>query len=200
MNTVIRIAASTIIMIGAISCGGGGGGGTSFYGGVWDFAGTKVLDDCNSGMDTNTILTLTVNQDEDYVVVDSGSLTMTGTTNDHDGFDVSGSSTMSNGCVGGYAYGFRDASDGSADVALAIVANCGGSTCSLGYAGTAIRRGGKLLVSGPSNLGLDAMLETIADQCLEQSPQKSASGNTDLVEGDVESDALMVARSLLTNM
>jgi len=97
---------------------------------------TKLSDEC--GIRQTSINTdVLVNQDGDRVVVNSGRMTLTGTTNEHDGFDVSTDAKDLGGCFGAGAYSFRDASDGEAVVGLALSVQCGGRTCTAGFGGTA---------------------------------------------------------------
>lgn len=135
-----------VLTCGFISaCGGGGGGGSSlpFYGGIWKFEGVKVVDDCQSGAPFATATTLTINQEDAHVVVDSGNVVLEGsvdTTND--GFLVVAekASTVAGCSPNKFAYSFEDASDGNANVAVAIVTTCGNAQCSLAFSGTAVRQ------------------------------------------------------------
>ena len=107
--------------------GGGGGGGSdeAFYAGIWRFIGTKILDDCSSGLPNSSTVDITVNQNGNNIVAKSGNITLTGTTNNEDGFNVGYESVSSNGCPVATAYIFKNASDGNADVGLGIAAQCG---------------------------------------------------------------------------
>jgi hypothetical protein len=85
-----------------------------------------------------------VNQDGTRIVVDSGNAVLTGNTTDDDGFAVDAiRAPDANGCIGGVAYNFKDASDGEANVGAAISSTCpnrGNLICTVGYGGTAVRR------------------------------------------------------------
>lgn len=127
-------------VIGVQGCGGGGGGDdAAFYGGVWRFSGIKFSDECNSGADTAFNSVISVNQDENRVVATSGQITLTGTTNDKDGFSVTATAPAPNGCTYAYAYEFRNASDGHADVGLGFALQCGNRICAIGYGGPGVR-------------------------------------------------------------
>lgn len=163
-----------IILIGVfavVGCGGGGGsssgGGT--YNGIWQFNGVKVLDECGSGAPSlAAIQNLIVNQDGNNIVVNSGQITLTGTTNNDDGFLVSTQTVSPQGCPIGYGYSFSDASDGDADVAIAIVVTCGNAQCRLGFAGNAIRDGSRSLITSSDSIeslanSLDTSLGSLVD-------------------------------------
>lgn len=139
----MRMRLSVLLLLGAIGihgCGGGGGSDDgAFYGGVWRFSGIKFSDECNAGVSTVFNTVITVNQDQGRIVATSGQITLTGTTNDKDGFSVSATAPAPNGCSYGYAYEFRNASDGEADVGLGFALQCGNRICTVGYAGPGIR-------------------------------------------------------------
>ena len=120
------------------ACGGGGGGGddTGFYGGTWNFRGALLINECGGDVSNPFVVDLLVNQDGDGVVVNSGSATLTGSVTENDGFLVTDERVI-NGCNSVAGYEFRNASDGEADVAFAIILNCGGVSCSVGWGGTA---------------------------------------------------------------
>lgn len=132
----------TLFSLATTGCGGGGGGGTPFYGGIWRFRGLKVVDTCRISNESVFSTTLTVNQIEDRVVVDSGRVVLEGNTNEEDGFNVSNSSENGN-CRTISQYQFKDASDGDAEAVLAITTTCGVARCELGFAGNAERSSGK---------------------------------------------------------
>ena len=141
-----RLSILIILCFMSVACGGGGGGdSTPFYAGIWAFTGYRVVNDCNvPSIPSQASVTLTVNQDNKRVVLQSGKVTLEGTVDDKtDGFTVSTGSTTSEGCQLGTSYVFRDASDGEADVGMAMVMVCGTRQCTIGYGGTAVRQGGK---------------------------------------------------------
>ena len=138
-NTYLVIAAIMASLLGG--CGGGGGGGQASYAGQWVFVGRNLINDCNANVPTTETLNWTVNQDGSTVVVNSGQVTLQGSTNDKDGFEVTAYSTnSSNGCETGYGIGFEDASDGEAQAVVALVVKCGNVTCRIGYGGIATRQ------------------------------------------------------------
>ena len=99
---------------------------------------------------SNITVSPVVNQDGSRVVVDSGTIVLTGTTNDEDGFAVQNvGSPDANGCVTGTAYAFKNASDGNADVGVALVVRCptssGNLECAVGYGGPGVRRNNRSL-------------------------------------------------------
>lgn len=148
MKAVTRtvIAALTLSLF---ACGGGGGGGSNgggssgFYAGTWDFVGRLGLDDCNTGAAPTASAVFLVNQDGNRVVLNTGSLALQGTTNNQDGFDVSGGSTLPSGCQGATAVVYTDASDGSAAAALVLAVRCGAARCNAGWSGEAVLRSGR---------------------------------------------------------
>lgn len=139
----------SVILIGALLCSacGGGGGGTGntkgFYAGMWTVSATKVVDDCQAGLDETISRTVTVNQNGNTVVLDSGSLVLTGTTNEDDGFTVT-HSDFTDGCTRAAAYSFGNASDGLADVGFALSVQCGVAKCTAAYSGSGERLNGKI--------------------------------------------------------
>jgi len=148
MKTIYLLVCPLIFLI---SCGGGGSNGSpkSFYGGIWQFTGTKVIDDCNgpnSPIPNTFTTTVTINQNGENVVVDSenGATTYVGTTNDKDGFSAEQNSSgvgATSGliCTNSTAYVFEDASDGEANAAYVIVTICGSKQCTVAFKGTATR-------------------------------------------------------------
>lgn len=140
-----KIALLSLIVFVSAACGGGGGGKSSsgFYGGTWNFAGRIVVNDCNSQIPSETVVNLVVNQDGNRVVVNAGSVTLQGNTNNRDGFDVASASQSANGCETGTAIIFANASDGIADTGLAIVAQCGNLRCTASWGGESVRQNGK---------------------------------------------------------
>jgi hypothetical protein len=71
--------------------------------------------------------------------VQAGSLTLTGSVNDNDGFEALITRPGTNGCTQAASLVFTNASDGNADAGLAFAAQCGNITCTVGYAGSAVR-------------------------------------------------------------
>lgn len=144
-----RIALA-VAFVGLAGCGGGGGGTAKedsaggFYAGTWDIQGAKVSDDCRTGLPTVATNTVVVNQDGSRVVVDSGNLVLTGSTNSRDGFEASESAPGSPGCTTATSYSFDDASDGNAIVAFGIGAQCSGRTCLVLYSGSGTRRNARV--------------------------------------------------------
>ena len=137
---------------------------------------------------------LTVNQNESYVVVDSGSITLTGSTNEYDGFTVSAVTAGSDGCTNAYAYEFRNASDGEAEVALGIGVRCGSSQCVVAYGGAAVRNGSRLALAGK---GIEYDPETLAEElsakCLGEGQGTPVAEDAP----DIEADAFDSARAVL---
>src|SRR5690554_6576723 len=123
MKKVILFLCALSLVVGCGGGGGGGGGGRSgaFYGGIWDFTGLNLTNNCGAFVPDFTSVRMTVNQDGNRVVVNSGTVVLDGVTNpEDDGFDVTATSVSSNGCPTAYAYSFKDASDGEAAVGLAL--------------------------------------------------------------------------------
>jgi hypothetical protein len=148
-NFTLRMLLSFSVTTVLYSCGGGGGGGNSaFYGGVWQFQGVKVIDDCNFNAPNSATLTLNVNQAGDEVIADVGSLQFSGMTNDEDGFTIIHQQPADDLCETASAIAFKEASDGNANAGYAIVTKCRSLTCSVGYSGTAIRSSRRSLESG----------------------------------------------------
>ena len=149
------------------ACGGGGSGNASnFYGGVWEFQGRMLINDCNLNLPGAFSAVNTVNQDGTRVVLDSGSLVFEGKVNDHDdGFDV-GIRRLADGCETASAYSYQEAEDGDASVGFAIVSACGSLACTVGYGGRSIRTSGRMLQSADD---LPALLESLVLQTSTQS-------------------------------
>jgi hypothetical protein len=129
-----------------LACGGGGGGSSSGnYSGTWDISAVRVINDCGVALPYTFTNTIIVNQSEGRIVVNSGNRVLQGEVNDEDGFVVTDVLPPSGNCALGAAYAFRDASDGEADVGVAIIARCGVRECNVGYGGSATRRDLKML-------------------------------------------------------
>ncbi len=173
MKHLLKILTTTLTLSLVFqACGGGGGNDSESYAGTWSFSGNKVHETCDSGAPSTASVTLTVNQDGDRVVVNSGSITLVGTTNDQDGFGVVGSGTTTNGCSTEYAYYFDGASDGDADVGLAIVANCGGARCEVGYGGSASKRNDRVAyASQDTQLDPKDLADLLADRTYSMAPE-----------------------------
>ena len=130
------------IVLFMFGCGGGESDDGAFYGGVWRFSGIKFSDTCNTGDSTVFNTAITVNQDQGRLVATFGNplIILTGTTNDKDGFSVSGTTPpYANGCQYGYAYVFQNASDGAADVGFSYTRQCGNQSCTVVYTGPGTR-------------------------------------------------------------
>lgn len=122
------------------ACGGGGGGEAS-YAGQWLYVGRLLVNDCNVRIPSTATFNWTVNQNGSTVVVNSGQITLEGSTNEKDGFDVlARTSNPSNGCEAGYGIGFENASDGEAEAVVVIVSKCGSLSCTIGYGGIATQQ------------------------------------------------------------
>lgn len=190
MNAFCRLI-SVLVLGSLLACGGGGGGGGgSSYSGTWDVATRKAYDECNVGAESVFVARINVNQNGNEVVVNSGTVTLTGTTNDQDGFSVSGG-FLSQGCTISAAYVFGDASDGDASVGFALTARCGNSQCTVGYGGRAQRIGRSgIEVDGLSDLSL--LADTVAEQCIHGGQGRLVTQDS----VDVETDALEAAEAL----
>lgn len=137
--TYLRVSLIVAPILTLSACGGGGGGSSPNYSGSWAFQGTKVLDTCRSTLPNVSTANLVVTQDGSAVTVQAGSLTLTGSVNDKDGFDALVTRPGTNGCTQAASLVFTNASDGTADAGLAFAAQCGNITCTVGYAGGAVR-------------------------------------------------------------
>lgn len=170
-----------------VACGGGGGGSSSGnYAGTWDIGASRVLNDCGARVDPTFVTTIVVNQDNNRVVVNSGNLTLEGETNDRDGFTVSTAYNSTNGCQVGAGYSLSDASDGEANVGIALVVRCGSRECAVGYSGTATRRDSKMLDrSAPSDNSSASVEKALTESVLE--------GNGEEGQGAVPSTASELA-------
>ncbi len=181
-NRIKRNILGMICLLTLANCGGGGGGSSSkFYGGVWDFVARKIVDSCQTNASSNFNAVVTVNQDGDNVVANSGTITLSGKTNDKDGFDVTGTSTTSQGCAAAYGYRFIDASDGIADAILAILVRCGSAQCDLGYGGSASKRSNKesILLSSST---LNQSAEELAQSCISGTINSKSIGESSILE------------------
>lgn len=138
-NSPYALILTSVAMLLSVGCGGGGGGGTTSYAGTWQFRGVKVVDQCNSGVSATISSTMLVNQNGSEIAVQLGNVSLSGSVNDKDGFDASTTRPGDDGCTVGYSVTYRDASDGEADVGLALGVQCGNRTCAVGYGGGAVR-------------------------------------------------------------
>jgi hypothetical protein len=133
-----------ITTLAGIGCGGGGGDGDSGnYTGLWRHGMQLVVNDCQlSNAEQSISGEFTVAQDGNNVVVNMGSLTLSGEKNDKDGFAV-GTRTEAAGCAVVLALGLTNASDGNADAVRAIAIQCrtNGPVCTVGHTGSATRSG-----------------------------------------------------------
>jgi len=139
---VTTFSLGALLVASVSGCGGGGGGGSAdsgFYAGSWSLSLGRAVNDCGLGLPVTFSNTVLVNQNGSEVVVDSGRVVLTGTTHDEDGFFVSRVEAGANGCETATGYRFEDASDGEADVVLAIISRCGRGECSVAYGGSGRR-------------------------------------------------------------
>jgi hypothetical protein len=136
----------------------------------------RVVNDCGLAVSPTFATTLVVNQDGTRVVVDSGSRVLQGQTNDKDGFTVTDTLPSSNGCVAGAAYSFSDASDGEADVGVALLVRCGSRECAVAYGGKGVRRKAKAATES----GTPSTNEASITQALEE---KSLAGGGEEAQG-----------------
>jgi hypothetical protein len=186
MKYIGRIIAmsGTVLLIG---CGGGGGGSsTGNYTGTWDVRAVRVINDCGVAISSTWVNTIVVNQDGSRVVVNSGSRVLEGALNDKDGFTVTDNLPGSNGCSVGAGYVFTNASDGEAEVGVALLARCGARECAVAYGGSGIRRSQKALASREApSINQDEVLRALEE--------KIASGNGDVGQGSVEESTANLA-------
>ncbi|MFN4894910.1 MAG: hypothetical protein ACK5GN_10640 [Pseudomonadota bacterium] len=172
----MRKLVTLLLVTGLAACGGGGGGGgegSGLYSGTWNFQGTKLSDNCRSGVAQNISVDLIVNQDGDSVTIQSGSLVATGSVNDRDGVSATFTRPAADGCVQGLSIVFANASDGNAEVGYAIAAQCGRVTCAVGYGGIAVRTG-KTLSDDLQGNEPDSMFESLGEVAIES--QEGAEG------------------------
>ena len=161
------LALTVVATMSVGGCGGGGGGGDAFYAGNWDFTGVKLIDDCRSGLPSLSSAQHIVNQDGAAVVLNSARLTFSGAVHDEDGFQVDFQEINARNCESGSRIRYKNASDGSAEVAWAFVVRCGGLVCTVGYGGEARRSGTKAAVENIEELqGLNAddLVQTLEQQ------------------------------------
>lgn len=107
---------------------------------------------------------MSVTQDGSNVTVQAGSLTLTGTTTDKDGFTAMMTRPGTNGCTQGMVVELRDASDGEALVGIALGAECRGQTCAVGYGGTATRTATKSLEASETGDSSEKTISTITSR------------------------------------
>lgn len=183
------------LVILTAGCGGGGGGSSQpFYGGVWDFEGVKLVDNCGVGAPTTTSIELTVNQDGNRVVLNSGVVTLTGETKpEDDGFIVTATATSESGCQTGYGYSFKNASDGVADTALLLTVRCGLTQCTAGYGGVSVRRSGRSAVAGSDS---GSNLASIGSSLAAHTAQYTGEA-AEVEPGAVDADTLNAVESAL---
>jgi hypothetical protein len=161
-RSLVAIAIASCILSG-IGCGGGGGSdsgsNSARYAGTWDYKTIKLSDSCNLRANAQLNATMTVQQNGSSVSVQAGSLSLTGVTNDKDGFNANLIQPGTNGCTQGFGISLQDASDGEGLIAVAIAVQCGNRTCSVGYGGTAVRSSTR---SNTKSLDADATENTVA--------------------------------------
>ena len=138
---------AVLVFLGMTACGGGGGGSDATelpsFAGIWDARLDVAFNNCGvTGVDVLTP-TLTVNQEDEHVVVDYPSgITFEGTATDS-GFDSQGSKPGS--CPGGvvtYRMAFADQGANQAGVTMEAKSSCPDEpvVCGLVWAGHATRR------------------------------------------------------------
>lgn len=172
-----------IATLSLISCGGGGGGDgstttttttvlpTPNYSGTWSFNGFLFINDCNLVAPTVFTATPIVSHSGNNVVVVSGSVVLTGRTNDKDGFEVASQPvSYISGCVSVVAYVFEGASDGNAAVGFGYAGQCGSRVCTVGYGGTAVRLSydSTISIENKSDTSLDSLMDKCAEQIFEK--------------------------------
>jgi len=182
---ILSAVVCMFVAVSLVACGGGGdgggGGGTDAtpsanYSGTWSFPATLALNDCNlSDMQNTLSLTNYVTHSGTSVNVVSGTVNLSGTTNDKDGFEVySDVSTDSNGCQGMVGIRYDGASDGNADAALAIVVQCESLQCTVGYQGTAVRTSTSTALALKAEAAeADTTLYSFMNQCRQHTFEKS---------------------------
>ena len=160
---------------------------TPNYSGQWSFQGTLIVNDCGfSGFDNTVSATNTISHSGNNVVLISGSVTFTGTTNDEDGFDVySPLAIFEDGCTGLSGYRYEGASDGNAVAALAVVVQCGSVICGLGYGGTSVRQINNNALSFITDS--NSTLKSLMDKCAQQTLEKRADSSEKTLPLDEES-------------
>jgi len=157
MRKIAPIALMTVLA----ACGGGGGGGSA-YSGTWKFQGSKVSDNCRTGLSQNLSVDLIVEQDGDSVTIQSGRIVAPGNVNDRDGVTVTYAGPGTNGCAQGVSIAFSGASDGFADVGYVLGVQCGNRTCVVGYSGTATRTA-KVSDQDASGDNSDSLIEALGE-------------------------------------
>lgn len=178
---------SKVVCIVLTACGGGGGGSSvGNYAGTWDISAFRVVNDCGVAIDSSFVTRIVVNQDGERVVVNSGSRVLQGAVNDRDGFTVTDRVPISTSCEGAAAYSFSDASDGEADVGIALLLRCGVRECTVGYGGTATRRDARMLPKV-------ARQETDAQAIYRELERSVASADADTASGTPAESAASLA-------
>jgi hypothetical protein len=166
---------------------------TANYSGKWSFQGTLAVNDCAlSGLDNTVSATNTISHSGNNVVLVSGSLTMTGTTNDEDGFDVhSPLIDLGDGCIGLSGYRYEGASDGNAFAIFAMVVQCGSAQCGVGYGGTSVRQINNNALSFKTDS--NSTLKSLMDKCAQQTVEKRSDSSKKMLPLDEEGLKAMVA-------
>ncbi len=180
MNRIRRVV-GVVGCVSLMACGGGGGGSSSGnYTGTWDIRALRVLNDCAVPVDSVFSTSIVVNQDGGRIVVNSGSRVLEGAVNGQDGFTVSDVLPVSNGCQGFAGYSFSDASDGEADVGVAIVVRCGTRECTVGYGGGAKRRDGKVFdKSSVEQTDVNGVYQALKDSVLSSGGEEARGSASD---------------------
>lgn len=162
-RSIVATAIASCVLSGA-GCGGGGGSDSGSnsapYAGTWDYQTTKLSDSCRLGTSAQLNATMTVEQHGSSVSVQAGSVSLSGATNDKDGFTATGTQAGPNGCTQGFGISLQDASDGRGLIAVVVAVQCGNRTCSVGYGGTATRTSTRM---NTKSLGADATEDTAAN-------------------------------------
>lgn len=169
------------------------------YTGTWNVNAYLYTNECDLDVNGTLISALVVNQSGNDVVAYDGAVNYTGTTNDQDGFTVSGIiPNYVSGCTGAAAYSFGSASDGNANVGFAIVATCSSLTCSVSYGGTAVRQSkGSILTKS------DSMLESLMNECAQQTVGKGldlSNESSPLDENGLKAKAIDAAKTTVSKI
>lgn len=103
--------------------------------GVWDFDGSLALNDCFLDIDPYVSATVQVTQNGTALSGFVGSVSMHGQLLGPSSWQMLSSVTCDVNCCGSSGIRAEDQIGNQADGALAIVATCGGVTCSVGWVG-----------------------------------------------------------------
>jgi hypothetical protein len=163
ISSIIKFSAA-LVAITVAGCGGGGDSSPpGAYNGTWQIRANKAVDQCRSSAPQTLSDTAYVTHRGSSVTLRIGNSNLSGQVIDKDGFNVRGDETLQNSCRQSSAIEFKEASDGTASVIAAVVVECNGRSCGVGYIGSAARTSSKSAEETASSGEFDASFKDLAE-------------------------------------